>query len=136
MNCNYCKGKCIKKGFYKTIQRYQCKACGRNQRRTYRNRKYTGWTDEQITVLNREGVGISSIGRILSIPKTSVQRRIKRVEKNKPKPVFTERGQVYEVDELYTYIGRKSNPCYIIYAINRRTTQVIVLCAGPGTGKI
>ncbi|NII26644.1 IS1 family transposase [Pseudoflavitalea sp. X16] len=130
MNCNNCKGACIKKGFYKTTQRYQCKVCGRHQRQVYRNRKYCTTFDEQIAVLNKEGVGISSISRILSIPRASVQRRIERMKKDKPKPVFTETGQVYEVDELYTYIGRKSNPCYIMYAINRKTKQVIDFVCG------
>lgn len=130
VNCNNCRGECIKKGFYKTTQRYQCKVCGRNQRTVYRNRKYSSDSDKQIRVLNNEGVGINSISRILSIPKVSVQRRIERMKKDRPKPVFTESGQVYEVDELYTYVGRKSHPCYIVYAINRKTKQVIDFVCG------
>lgn len=130
MNCKNCKGECIKKGFYKNAQKYQCKACGLHQRQAYRNRKYTEQTDAEITLLNGEGVGISSISRILSIPKTYVQRRIEQMKKEKLKPVFVERGQVYEVDELYTYIGRKANPCYIMYAINRKTKQVIDFVSG------
>lgn len=96
MNCNYCKGECIRKGFYKTTQRYKCKGCGRYQRQVYRNRNCRTF-NERISVLNKEGVGISSISRILAIPKTSVQRQIERMRKDKPKPVFAESGQVYEV---------------------------------------
>lgn len=128
MKCKYCQGACIKKGYYKRVQKYLCKNCNKYQRIAYRNRTYCSKQEDKITVLNREGVSISSISRILSIPKTSVQRRIERIKKEKP--VFTERRQVYEVDELYTYIGRKSNPCYIMYAINRRTKQVIDFVCG------
>ena len=130
MECKYCKGVCIKKGCYNGVQKYKCKNCFRGQRSLYRNREYTDGTDAEINLLHREGMGISSIGRILSIPKASVQRRIERMKRNKTKPVYTESGQVYEVDELYTFIGRKSNPCYIMYAINRKTKDVIDFVCG------
>lgn len=67
------------------------------------------------------------------MPKASVQRRIERMQKDIPKPVFTEKGQVYEVDELYTYIGSKDKPCYIMYAINRKTKEVIDFICGACT---
>jgi insertion element IS1 protein InsB len=130
MECSYCKGVCIRKGRYKRVQKYKCKACFKGQRSLYRNKKYTSLSDTQISLLNSEGVSISSISRILTIPRTSVKRRIERMARRKTKPVFTESGQVYEVDELYTYIGRKSNPCYVMYAINRKTKQVINFVCG------
>ena len=130
MECNYCKGICIKKGCYKGVQKYKCKACFKGQRLKYRNQKYTSLTDAQISLLHKEGVGISSIGRILTIPKGSVQRRIERSADRVKAPVYKETKQVYEVDELYTYVGRKSNPCYIMYAINRKTKRVIDFVCG------
>lgn len=133
MECNYCKGICIKKGYYKGVQKYKCKGCFKVQQEAYKNRKYTSLVDDQITLLNNEGIGISSISRILSIPKASVQRRIERMQKDKPKPVFTEKGQAYEVDELYTYIGSKDKPCYMMYAINRKTKEVIDFICGART---
>jgi IS1 family transposase len=48
-------------------------------------------------------------------------------------PVCQETKQVYEMDELYTYIGKKTNPCYIIYAINRKTKRVIDCICGART---
>ncbi|PZQ95129.1 MAG: IS1 family transposase [Flavobacterium psychrophilum] len=133
MKCNYCNGNCIRKGYYKKVQKYKCKSCSKWQQVRYTNRKYTITIDDQIEVLNREGVGISSISRILAIPKASVQRRIEKMKANQAKPLFNESGQVYEVDELYTYIRKKSNPCYIIYAINRRTKEVIDFICGART---
>jgi insertion element IS1 protein InsB len=133
MNCNYCEGICKKKGVYKNVQKYRCSGCNRYQRGSYRNRRYTKAADDQITLLNREGVGISSISRLLSIPKASVQRRMARSAGEVRTPVYQETNEVYEVDELYTYIGRKSNPCYIVYAINRKTNQVIDFVCGART---
>lgn len=130
MECSYCKGACIKKGCFKGVQKYKCKICFKGQRSLYRNRKYTKSIDEQIIRFKKEGVGISSIGRLLSLPKASVQRRIERSAGQIKVPVYQESKQVYEVDELYTYIGRKSNPCYIMYAINRKTKQVIDFVCG------
>jgi insertion element IS1 protein InsB len=115
---------------YKNIQKYRCGNCNKYQRGSYKNRKYTKVEDDQILLLNREAVGISSISRILSIPKASVQRRIERSRNKLKTPDHTETKQVYEMDELYTYIGRKDRPCYIMYAINRRTKRVIDYVCG------
>lgn len=130
MNCLYCNGICIKKGIYKNSQKYKCKSCLRHQRSGYKNLKYTDHTDDQIVLLNSEGVGTSSISRISSIPKTSVQRRIYHLGCKKKAPVFIEKRQSYEVDELYTYIGNKTRPCYVMYAINRKTRQIIDYICG------
>jgi IS1 family transposase len=48
------------------------------------------------------------------------------------KPIFYENNQVYEVDEMWTYVGknRPSNYCWITYAINRRTGCVIDVVIG------
>ena len=58
---------------------------------------------------------------------------IGKMAKEVSKPELKESGQEYEIDELYTYIGRKSTPCYIIYAINRSTRQVIDFVMGART---
>lgn len=135
MNCSYCNGICIKKGLYKTVQKFKCKSCCKCQRMVYSHKKYGRETDYQIAALNNEGVGISSISRIMSIPKTTVQRRIGKLAAQKPAPVFSEQKQVYEVDELYTYVGRKCEPCYIMYAINKKTKKIINYVCGARNKK-
>jgi insertion element IS1 protein InsB len=133
MNCQYCKGICQKKGLYKAVQKYRCGQCYKYQRFSYRNRKYNNLIDERIKELNRESVGISSISRLLRIPKSSVQRRIRFMNDKVTPPLLSETNQVYEMDELYTFIGRKTNPCYVLYAINRKTKQVIDCVIGGRT---
>jgi insertion element IS1 protein InsB len=135
MNCNYCNGLCIKKGKYKSAQKYQCKDCKKYQRTVYYYRKYNSGTDRQIRLLNNEGMGISSISRVLGIPKSSVQRRIMHASLNIITPVYNEEGQEYEMDELLTFIGRNHYSCYtyIIYAINRVTRKVVDYVIGKRT---
>jgi insertion element IS1 protein InsB len=135
MNCNYCNGLCIKKGKYKTAQKYQCKDCKKYQRAVYCYRKYDSHIDQQVTLLNNEGVGISSISRVLGIPKTSVQRRINHASSKVIAPENNERGQEYEMDELLTFISRNHYSCYtyIIYAINRVTRKVVDYVIGKRT---
>jgi insertion element IS1 protein InsB len=88
MNCIYCPGTCIKKGRYKLVQKYQCKQCKKYQRSAYCYRKYDLQIETQIGLLNNEGLGISSIGRILQIPKASVQLLILRAAAKIVKPVY------------------------------------------------
>jgi IS1 family transposase len=76
-------------------------------------------------------LGISSIGRILEMPKSSVQVFIFKTSLKVKQPLFTESDQVYEVDELYAPIRGKL--CFIIYAINRATKKVIDYAIGART---
>ena len=42
-------------------------------------------------------------------------------------------GQEYEVDELRTFVGNKKNECWVMYAINKTTKQVIDFVVGRRT---
>lgn len=99
LTCKYCRGVCIKKGWYKTIQKYRCLECGKYQRNRYSTNRYTLDTEHQVYVLNKECVGISSMSRILKIPKSSAQMLILRAASRVTKPVFITSKQSFEVDE-------------------------------------
>lgn len=133
MECKYCKGSCKKKGKYKEIQKWQCINCGKHQRETYRQKCYAKEIELQIVLLNNEGMGIRSIGRILKIPKSSVQVLLLKTSRQIQSPVYDESDQVYEVDELFACIGGSDKLCYIIYAINRSTRKVIDFVIGART---
>jgi transposase-like protein len=79
MKCIYCKKQCIKKGKYKTIQRYQCKHCKKYQQQKYSRQTIPEYKYEWVKNLSNEGNGISSISRLLEITKSSVQRIIIRI---------------------------------------------------------
>ena len=96
MECKYCKGRCIKKGLYKGVQKYQCKSCKVFQRSLYRQRNYDKAIQQQVTLLNNEGISISSIGRILQMPRSSVQLILLKTAQKINPPQIIETGQVYE----------------------------------------
>ncbi len=132
MKCIYCKNDCIKKGVYKAVQEYQCKQCKKSQRSVYCYRQYDKAIREQMVVLNNEGLGICSISRILKMPKSTVQWLLLKASLKIMPPVLNEQDQEYEVDELFACTGRK-RLCYIIYAINRTSRQIIYFVTGTRT---
>lgn len=133
MNCNYCKGICIKKGYYKNTQRLLCKSCKRYQQTQYSYVLCNKTHEKMIVQLNNEGMSISGISRITGVSKSNVINKIKYLVSKIVKPIIKEQQQEYEVDELYTYIKSKNNPCYIIYALNKNTKQVIDYAVGNRT---
>ncbi len=83
--------------------------------------------------MNNEGVGIRAMSRLLKISWSSVQRKLIFLNNQIKKPVLIETNQEYEIDELRTYIGNKENECWIVYAINKSTRQVIDFAVGRRT---
>ena len=77
MKCIYCSGECIKTGKKRGIQRYRCKHCGKTQQEHYSKPRISEEKQDWVKKLTCEGYGIGSIGRLLQISKTSVQRIIK-----------------------------------------------------------
>jgi IS1 family transposase len=83
--------------------------------------------------LINEGNSLSGTGRLLSISASSVQRIIKRISSKLSKPVFKEKGECYEIDELCTFSRYKENRIWIIYIINRKTQKIIDFFVGART---
>lgn len=66
--------------------------------------------------MNKEGMGVRSIGRFLKISASNVVRIIVLLQNLIEKPVLKASQQEYEVDELCTFIGHKANRIWIAYA--------------------
>jgi len=105
-------------------QRYRCKTCGKTACKDYLYKACCAETNHQIAVLLKEGCGIRSIARIMSISAVSVIRRILYIASLIEKPPIT-KGRIYEADELKTYLGRKSNDQWVIYAIDKESRRVV-----------
>ncbi len=136
MKCNHCSSKhLIRKGKIGIKQRYQCKCCGKYQQDVYSYEMYKSQDDIRIKKYNAEGLGIRSISRILGYSRGTIIRRILFLASKVTKPIYGETNQVYEVDEMWTYVGRKhpSNYSWITYAINRRTNCIIDVAFGGRT---
>lgn len=133
MECKNCQGLCVKKGCQNRRQKYYCKICKLYQQKTYTYRLCTKADEETIVKLNNIGVGISGIASFTGLSKSNVVNKIKEISRKVIQPVLSETRQKYEVDEMHTFIGSKKDACYITYAINKITKQVIDLVVGSRT---
>ena len=133
MTCIYCNGSCIKKGFQKNgNQKLFCKKSIKWQQVKYSNRACHTETNIKISTLVKEGCGIRSIGRILKISPTTTIARIKQIAKNIKKPL-TLKNKTYEVDELRTFVGNKTNLYWVVCAYERETKKIIDFNIGKRT---
>lgn len=135
LNCKYCTKVCIKKGVRNKIQQYYCKECCKYQRAIYKNHFVSEWDSKEIVRLTNEGMSIRSISRYLAISLGNVINLIRKIAFSLHKPILIESNEEYEIDELCTYIGKNvpSNYCWITYAINRKTKQVVDWFVGKRT---
>ncbi|MEO5777787.1 MAG: IS1 family transposase [Flavobacterium sp.] len=131
--CPHCSGTAVKNGFQLEVQRYRCKLCRKKFQISYTYQAYKKNTNDSIVVLLKEGCGIRSISRILKISTNIVLSRIVHIGNNlEPKPLY-QKGCSYEMDEMWTFIGNKSNVVWITYAIERKSKQVVDFILGSKT---
>lgn len=133
MKCKNCQDFCIKKGCQNRRQTYYCKSCKRYQQKTYTYKLCTVSDEQTIVKLNNIGVGVSGMARFTGMSKSNIINKIRQISKKIVKPEIKEEQQTYEVDEMHTFIKRKSDHCYITYALNKKTRQVIGLVVGGRT---
>ncbi len=133
MECKYCKGKSIKKGFQTGIQKYCCKVCKKYFQGTYTYKLCKEEDNKMIVILNNEGVGICGIARIIGMSKANVINKIKYIASKTKLTLPDEEQQEYEMDELCTFIKNKEDTYYIILAINKVTKRVIDFFVGKRT---
>ena len=115
-------------------QRYYCKACRKSQQLTYSNQAYNSDLNIQLVALLKEGNGIRSISRLLSISTNTVMRRILTIGAQIVKP-YISMGKEYEMDEMCTFVGNKCSKIWIAYAIRRDTREVVDFKVGKRTNK-
>lgn len=123
VNCKYCQNVTVKFGKSNGVQRYRCKACKKIQLTTYKSQAYALSINPAIAAHVKEGCGIRSIARLLNISTTTVISRIQKIADSIKKPAIST-GRVYEVDELKTYVRKKTNDYWVIYAIDRESREV------------
>src|SRR6201996_7122370 len=124
MRCKNCNENCWRSGRQKNgVQRYYCKVCKIYQQAGYRYRACERSINDMVTSLNNEGVGVMGISRILKIASGTVTRRIKALGAEVEKPSDIGPKAVFEVDELWTYIGRKANEYWIAYRYTGKELQ-------------
>jgi len=112
--CKFCNcQKLVKNGFTRGFQRYKCKECHRSQCSGDKRVRYDNKTRYMALAMYLNSSGFRSIGRVLGVPFQLVHHWVKRagelVEEEAAKRLNPAREiPVLEMDELYTYIQKKS----------------------------
>ena len=132
--CQYCKGKCRKSGRQRNgAQKLYCRVCKKYQQSFYVKQAYRAETDDWISKLVSEGVGVRGISRLLNISVSTVISRVVRIGRKITKPAISQDQRSFEVDELWTYIGKKSNEFWVAYAYNKEADRVEDFVVGRRT---
>ena len=105
-------------------QRFCCKDCGKSFITDYSYKACQSGINQQIVLFTKEGLGIRSTARVLKISATTLLKRIISIAKNIEQPPIV-KGKTYEVDEMRTFIGKKSLLHSIVYALARRSKPSI-----------
>ncbi|MGK0386605.1 MAG: insertion element IS1 protein InsB [Patiriisocius sp.] len=128
MICKKCNDKTVKNGKHPNgSQRYYCKCGKKSYVASYSYKAYKDTTNNNIVAFLLEGVGIRFTARLLRISKTTVISRIKKIASQIIKPIWEEKHQYYELDEMRVVVGYKKKEAWITYAINRQTKDVDLL---------
>ena len=133
MKCRFCGEECIKDGRQANgKQRYKCSHCHKRQQEHYSYNAYSLNLNTDITTLTKEGVGIRSTARILQISPTTLLHRIILIAKSITRPPIV-KHRIYEVDEIKSFVRRKSEFVWIAYALDRKSKEVVSYNIGPRT---
>jgi IS1 family transposase len=116
---------CIKKGLRNKLQRFYCKDCGKYFQSDYKYYAYKHVTDNFIKSLLKEGCSVRGVSRVLKISKDTVQSRMLKIAKQIKTPYFNKFGCKFEVDEMFIKIANGKSQNCLIYAIERKTRNVI-----------
>ena len=133
-NCPCCRSIPIKYGKSGNQQRYYCKNCKKTWLTDYTKQAFLPSVNSAIVVLLKEGCGIRSISRLLHISATTVISRIQKIAESIKKPAIL-MEKFYEVDELKTYVKKKENDYWVIYALDKESRQVVDFKTGKRNKK-
>lgn len=115
-------------------QRCICKICGKTKVASYLYKAYLPDINPLIVKLTKEGLGIRSTARVLGISVTTLLKRIVVIAQTIKKPLIG-KGKCFEVDEMRTFIKRKSKLIWIVYALERSSGTIANFSVGARTNK-
>jgi insertion element IS1 protein InsB len=136
MECKYCSKHCVKAGLqHSGVQKFYCSACSKYQQAVYKSEAYHPQTNSRIVNLLKEGIGLRSMARVLRISLKTIIHRIRQIAATIRKPFQNLTNRIYEIDEMWTYVGRKTNEVWILYILDRKTRMVVDFRVGSRSKK-
>ena len=91
-------------------QRYRCRACRRSYTPQAKPKGYDAATRQQAVQLYLDGVNLRRVERILQVNHQSVANWVKASALQAAPPAVPEQAETIELDELFTFVEKKSLP--------------------------
>jgi IS1 family transposase/transposase-like protein len=135
ITCPACSSLNIKKnGINKrTKQRYRCKRCGKQFILKYTYRAYFKHIRELIVPMCLNGSGIRDTARVLRISATTVIKLIRRQAEELLPEKLPERVADVEIDEMWSFVEKKKNQCWLWLAYSPKHRQMLAYSLGKRT---
>lgn len=135
MECPHChSAKTQKFGFVKDKQRYHCKQCGRYFQSSYEQQGYSNDVKKICLKMYLNGMGFRGIERITGIHHTTIMNWVAESGEKLPEDESGE-PELAQLDELQTYIGRKTNKIWIWTGTDRLASGIIAMEIGDRSGQ-
>jgi IS1 family transposase/transposase-like protein len=135
ITCPTCSSLNIKKnGINKqTKQRYRCNGCGKQFILKYANQAYLKHIRELIVPTCLNSSGIRDIARVLRVSATTVIKVIRQSAQLLPPENLPERIADLELDEMWSFIEKKKNQCWLWLAYSPKHKQMLAFALGRRT---
>jgi insertion element IS1 protein InsB len=133
MTCKFCDHLCQRAGKQRNgAQKLYCTQCDKYQQQEYIYLACRAGTIEMVQSLICESVGIRGISRVLGIAAITLMEKIQSIASTIERPIVGKDQPCFEVDELWTYVGRKENEHWVAYALDQKK-DVIDFVVGKRT---
>lgn len=114
-------------------QRYLCKDCRRQFIRAYTNLGCLPEIRDLIIVLTLNGCGVSDLVRALHVSANTILKTLRRAAAALPEPTPAARIRTLELDEFWSFVGRKRQQRWTWYAFDRQRRRVAAFVNGRRT---
>lgn len=135
MECPHCNSTKIQKfGFVQDKQRYRCKKCSRYFQSSYKQQGYSDDVKQICLKMYLNGMGFRGIERVTGIHHTTIMNWVKESGEELPEDESGE-PELAELDELQTYIGRKTDKIWIWTGTDLLVPGIIAMEIGDRSGQ-
>jgi IS1 family transposase/transposase-like protein len=114
-------------------QRFKCKDCSRQFILDYTYQGCRPELRQLIVPMTLNGSGISDICRVLKVSTNTVLKTIRQQAARIAEPVVPARITELEIDEMWSFVGKKENPCWLWYGFDASRQKVVCWYLGRRT---
>jgi IS1 family transposase/transposase-like protein len=135
ITCPSCASRHVKKNgtTANKKQKYRCQACLRQFITSYTYQGCVKFVRDLIVPMTLNSSGVRDIARVLRVSPNTVLKTIRERAAQVTEPRVAPRIRDLEVDEMWSFIRRKSEQCWLWYGLNRATKRIAAYVLGRRT---